>query len=381
MQRVPASMEARRNIIDRRPRRLMTTEYVYDPTTLSPWLAGLAAGAVGAMAGILLAFSLRSPDDIVANSVSVTVAALIVGLASGWLWRRVRATTRALPTFRWAVFGGLIAALVAIAIVDQVALANLIPYAGPIAAAVFASVGLLTPFFATHHFPGWGVAVLVVLAVALAIGLFGRGNVESGELSLSDLTTTTLAPTANTQSETTVAPSTSADPADVAPVETFTEYVINQGSATWSVPENLYGLDAVAVGRSDELTGTISPQAGASFEIDLTSFTSDQPRRDEFVRRLFGSDPIATFTSESFEVPEAADGEVVMLEVPGTLTVNGTPRDVVWSVEARKVGSVVEVTGEVDVTLSEFGITPPSLGFVQVEDQATLEVLFQADGR
>lgn len=359
----------------------MTTQYVYDPTTLSPWLAGLAAGAVGAMAGTLLAFSLRSPDDVVANSVSVTVAALVVGLASGWLWRRVRAVSGGLSTFRWAVFGGFIAALIGIAIVDQVALANLIPYGGPIAAAVFASVGLLTPFFATHHFPPWGVAVLVVVAVALGIGLFGRGNVESGELSLSDLTTTTLAPTANTQSETSAVPSTAADPAEAAPAEAFSEFVISQGTATWAVPENLYGLDTVAVGRSDELTGTITPGSGFDFEIDLTTFTSDQPRRDEFVRRLFGSDPIVTFTADAFELPEAADGEEVMLDVAGTLTVNGTPRDVVWSVEARKVGSVVEVTGEVDVTLTEFGITPPRLAFVEVVDEATLEVLFQADGR
>lgn len=359
----------------------MTTQYVYDPTTLNPWLAGLAAGAVGAMAGTLLAFSLRSPDDIVANSVSVTVAALIVGVVSGWLWRRIRATDGGIATFRWAVFGGFIVALVGIAVVDQVALANLIPYGVPIAIAVFASIGLLTPFFATHHFPVWGVGVLVVIAAAMAVGLFGRGNVESGELSLSDLTTTTLAPTANTQSETSVAPSTTADPEDTVPADAFGEFVISQGSATWSVPENLYGLDAVAVGRSDELTGTITPGAGFAFEVDLTTFTTDQARRDAFVRRLFGSDPVASFISDSFDLPEAGDGEVVVLDVPGTLTVNGTPRDVVWSVEARKVGSVVEVTGEVDITLTEFGITPPSLGFVQVEDEATLQVLFQADGR
>jgi polyisoprenoid-binding protein YceI len=356
----------------------MTSRYVYDPTTLNPWLAGLAAGAVGAMAGTLLAFSLRSPDDVVANSVSVSLAALIVGLASGWLWRRLRASRNGLRTFRLAVFGGFIAALIGIVVADQVALASLIPYGAPIAAAVFASVGLLTPFFAMHHLPSWGVAGLVVVAAALAVGLFGRGNVESGDLSLSDLTTTTLAPTANTQSETAQAPTTT-DPGD--PDDTFSEFVIAGGTATWSVPETLYGLDAVAVGRSEGLTGTITPGAGFSFEVDLTTFVTDQPRRDQFVRRMFSSDPVASFTSDAFELPDAGDGEVVTLTVPGTLTVNGTPRDVVWSVEARKDGSVISASGELDVTLTEFGISPPSLPFVQVKDEARLEVLFEADGR
>lgn len=358
----------------------MTTQYVYDPTTLNPWLAGLAAGAVGALAGTLLAFSLRSPDDIVANSVTVTIAALVIGVASGWLWRRVRATSGGLTTFRWAVFGGFVAALIAVAAVDQVALANLIPYGVPIAGAIFGSVGLLTPFFATHHWPPWGVALLVVAAVAVAIGLFGRGNVASGDLSLSDLTTTTLAPTSNTQSETSESPSTTADPETVVAASEFVEFSISDGTATWSVPETLYGLDTVAVGRSESLTGTITPGAGFAFEIDLTTFMSDQPNRDRFVRNLFSGDPIATFVASSFELPDEGDGEVVTLDVPGTLTVNGTPQEVVWSVEARKDGSIVSVTGELDITLTEFGITPPSLGFVQVEDEARLEVLFQANG-
>jgi hypothetical protein len=39
------------------------------------------------------------------------------------------------------------------------------------------------------------------------------------------------------------------------------------------------------------------------------------------------------------------------------------------------------VTGELDITLTEFGLTPPRLAFVQVEDEAHLEVLFQAFGQ
>lgn len=359
----------------------MAGDYVYDPKALSPWLAGLAAGAVGAIAGTMLAFSQRSPDDIVANSVTVTVGALLIGLASGWLWRRVRATNNALTTFRLAMVGGFVVTLVAIAIVDQVALSRLVPYGMPIGAVIFAAVGLLTPFFATHHWPAWAVAILVVIAVALALVLFGRGNVASGDLSLSDLTTTTLAPTAISQVGETTETTDATDTTVAAAAESFSEFVISDGAATWTVPETLQGLAVVAVGRSDELTGTITPGGGFEFEIDLTTFTSDQPRRDAFVRDMFASAPIATFSSDTFDLPDAPDGEVVTMQVPGTMIVNGTPRQVVWEVEARKDGAVLSVTGELDITLTEFGLTPPRLGFVQVEDEARLEVLFQAAGR
>ena len=355
----------------------MPSEYRYDPDALNPWLAGLAAGAVGAMAGTVLAFSLLSPDEVVANSVTVTLGALVVGLASGWLWRRVRATSNGLATFRWALVGAFVVTLVAVAIVDQVALSRLIPYGMPIAAVIFVVVGLLTPYLATHHWPVWTVAVLVVIALAVAVGLFGRGNVESGDLSLSDLTTTTLAPSANTQGDATDTTDAGAD----APAESFGEFVISAGTATWTVPETLQGLATVAVGRSEALSGTITPGGGFEFAIDLTTFTSDQPRRDGFVRNMFAGLPIATFTSDEFDLPDGPDGEVVMIQVPGTLTVNGTPRAVIWEVEARKDGAVISVTGELDITLTEFGLTPPRLAFVQVEDEAHLEVLFQADGR
>lgn len=359
----------------------MSDDYTYDSGTLKPSLAGLTAGAVAAIAGTLLAFTLRSPDDIVANSLTVTIAALIIGLVSGMLWRRVRATGNGLRTFRWAMFGGFVVTMVAVAIIDQVALSGAISYAGPIGALIFATLGLLTPYFSTMHWPTWVVAIPVVLAIALSIALFGRGNVASGDLSLSDLTTTTVA----------TEPVTAAgDPASTIPPpvttlatapETITEYIIREGgTATWTVPETLRGLATVAVGRSEELTGSITPGGGFEFTIDLTTFTSDQARRDEFVRDMFASDPLAMFSADSFELPDAPDGEEVLMEVPGTMTINGTERDVVWVVEARRDGPVVSVTGELDIVLTDFNITPPNLAIVQVEDEAHLEVLFQADG-
>ena len=357
----------------------MSDEYVYDPDTLDPWLAGLASGALAAIVGTLMAFALRSPDEVVASSLTVAIGSLVIGLVSGLLWRRLRATDNGLTTFRWAMVGGFVVSLLAIGIIDQVALSSLIPYGAPIAGMIFFTVGWFTPFFATLHWSWWVPAVMALVALAMGVGLFGRGNVESGDLALSDLTTTTATPpnTATGDPATTIP---SPVPTEAAEPATFTQFTTNDGVATWSVPETLRGLKTVAVGRSETLTGSITPGEGFEFTIDLTTFTSDQSRRDQFVRDMFDADPLASFTSDLFDLPDAPDGEVVTLSVPGTMTVNGTPLEVVWQVEAVKNGAVVSVTGELDIILTEFGLTPPSLGFVQVEDEAHLEVLFQAEG-
>jgi hypothetical protein len=246
---------------------------------------------------------------------------------------------------------------------------------------IFFTVGWFTPYFATLYWAWWIPAVLVLIALAMGVGLFGRGNVASGELSLSDLTTTTMATPSNTATGGTATTIPSPLATEATEPATFTEFTIDDGVATWTVPETLRGLRTVAVSRSESLTGSITPGEGFEFTVDLTTFMSDQSRRDRFVRDMFGADPLATFTADSFELPDVPDGEVVTVQVAGTMIVNGTPRQVVWEVEAVKDGPVLSVTGELDITLTEFGLTPPRLAFVQVEDEAHLEVLFQAFGQ
>ncbi|MEA2058845.1 MAG: hypothetical protein U9O63_09000, partial [Actinomycetota bacterium] len=60
----------------------MSSEYQYDPRTLNPVLSGLAAGAVGAIAGSIVSLSITTPDEIVANTLSLTILARLIGLAT-----------------------------------------------------------------------------------------------------------------------------------------------------------------------------------------------------------------------------------------------------------------------------------------------------------
>lgn len=368
----------------------MSREYRYDPRTLNPVLAGLAAGSVGAIAGSLVSLSITTPDELVANTLSLTIVAMLIGLATGELWRRVRATDDGLRTFSLTVFAAFLLTLIVLVSIDRFALQNLLPYAVPVAGLVFLSVGLLTPPFSRSVVSSWLVVIPLVLALAIGIGLFGRGKAASGDLSLEDVggaaATTT---TAVTGSE--APPSTSANGPDTSepaaaeaiaiPGDLAAEYVVAEGIATYTVPETLRGLSAEAVGRTDVVTGTIRPSTSLEVTVDLQSFESDQARRDRRVREMFAGAPTATFTTESLDLPaEVERDQIVPLTVEGSMTVNDVTRDLSWTAEARVVEGAIEIVAETDIVLTDYGVTPPTIGgIVEVEDAAHLEIVIRAE--
>ena len=360
----------------------MSDDYTYDPRSLNPVLAGLAAGSVGAIAASLIALPVHSPDELVANSLTITIAALAIGALSGLLWRKIRATANATRTFAFTMVGGFVVTMMAAAIIDQIALERFIPYAGAASLVIFLSIGLLTPVFSQAVVPAWVAFIPVVLALIVGFGLFGRGTSTSGDLSLDDLeTTTTVAAAAEPVEGSSTTLAAASDTADESTEEPSADgvYVVDEGVASYTVPETLRGLQVDAVGISETLTGSVSTDGAFEFELDLTTFVSDQSRRDSRVVQMFSADPLAVFVSSDFVWPDGPDGTPITFDVAGAMTVNSTERDLTWQVEARKDGDTISVTGETDITLTEFGIEPPSIGgVVDVEDEAHLEVLFQA---
>jgi hypothetical protein len=145
--------------------------YTYDPSTWSPVLAGIVAGAIGAIVSALVALGLDSPDETYANSLTVVLVALVLGAASGALWRRLRATSNGLRTFGWTTAGGFVVVLAAIVIADQTVVTNLTPYAIPVATIIFVTLGFLTPLIDGIRAPVWTAAIPIVIALGLGIGL------------------------------------------------------------------------------------------------------------------------------------------------------------------------------------------------------------------
>ena len=167
-------------------------------------------------------------------------------------------------------------------------------------------------------------------------------------------------------------------------------WTVGSGSeAGYRVREKLAALPAKsdAVGRSSAVTGgfVVAESGGGlvasdgQFEVDLTQLKSDKSQRDNRIRTSgLETDrfPKATFVSSSdVKVPaRAGTGKAVKILVRGELTIHGITRTVAIPVDTRASRDQVELVGSLNFPMSDFGVTPPSIGgFVTVDNDATLE--------
>ena len=98
--------------------------------------------------------------------------------------------------------------------------------------------------------------------------------------------------------------------------------------------------------------------------------------RDSFMRDLLEVEthPTATFRlGAPVALPDLEQGGTV--EVPGTLTLRGTEHPVTFTLDVVRDGAGLRAAGSAPVTFSDLGLEAPSLGFVEVEDAGTLELL------
>jgi polyisoprenoid-binding protein YceI len=96
---------------------------------------------------------------------------------------------------------------------------------------------------------------------------------------------------------------------------------------------------------------------------------------------MFAGSPEAVFTTDTLGLPSEVEvNEVVPLTIDGSLTINEVTRDVTWAAEARVVEDAIEVAAEIDIVLTDYGVTPPAIGgIVEVEDAAHLEIVIRAE--
>ena len=161
----------------------------------------------------------------------------------------------------------------------------------------------------------------------------------------------------------------------------FTDY-----SSSWAgfrVAEVLQGLgDVYAVGRTPVVSGSLEADGAtiqsARIEVDLTTITSDQSRRDPAIQRALDTVTFPTAVLETRE-PVAldaipVDGEPFTASVPGTLTIRGISQDVDIELNGQRVGDVVVVVGTLPVDFTTFDVTMPTAPVVlSVEDAGDLE--------
>ena len=147
--------------------------------------AGLAAGALAAVAGALVQLPLHSPADVLFNAGTVTVGALATGGVAGVLLDRVQCRAGKLRLF-YGAWAGAFVVLALVAVVGESQLARTVSYVVPLGAIVLGTTGVLTPWLAGSRVVRSWTLVLVAVAVAMAVGvgLAGEGDQASGKLEL-----------------------------------------------------------------------------------------------------------------------------------------------------------------------------------------------------
>lgn len=340
-------------------------------------LAGLAAGALAALAAALVNLPLKSPDDAFFNSATVVIGALVAGLAGGLVWQAVQRRGAPLRDFlacMAAAFVLVAGGALLLDVLPNAPLSGIPRFVVPLAALVLGGVALLVPLFAR---PAWraqfAAPVAGVTALALGIALAGQGDAESGRLALPD------APAGQTAGAV-------LRPADVAGMV----YTVTAGESavTYTVREKLaqLPLPSDAVGKTTRVSGAVYLDGRPStITVDVSTFASDQRMRDNFIRTNpngpnFGNNPQAQIVVTDLDLPaEYREGETVTRTVTGMMTIRGVTRPQTFAVEARLTGGVLTAHATTDFTWADYQIPAPNIGgFVQVEDNVRIEVLLVA---
>ena len=203
-----------------------------------------------------------------------------------------------------------------------------------------------------------------------------------------------------------------------APSEVFAQttsgeirFEIAEGTrAFYRVREQLVGISFLndAVGVAEGISGTVVVKADGTVDaresrlvLDLATFSSDQTRRDNFIRtRVFEiaqargcqpdcelHDTNATFVplraSSSPLAPENVDTffPIVGFELIGDLTLHGVTKEITWEILTtyNLDEGLVEGKAQTSFTFSMFDLMKPVLPFLlTVEDEIRLEIDFKA---
>ena len=155
--------------------------------------------------------------------------------------------------------------------------------------------------------------------------------------------------------------------------------------AGFRVQEELASIGAkTAVGRTPDVTGGMTIDGTtiteASFEVDMTTLTTDSGLRDNAIRQQAietSRFPTATFTTtapiELGSIP--AEGEEITVDATGELTLHGVTKTVTIPLTAKRQGDVIAVVGSLDIPFSDYSISQPRAAAVlSVDDKGVMEV-------
>jgi polyisoprenoid-binding protein YceI len=163
--------------------------------------------------------------------------------------------------------------------------------------------------------------------------------------------------------------------------------VSDQSAASYHARETIVsrGVPSDAVGTTNDVSGEIQLESSGilrgqvtNITVDLRTLASDEARRDNFIRQnTLQTDqyPYAEFRSTGSAGPAVyRAGDEVTFQIPGIMTIHGQERPVVWEATAKLNGDMLTGTATTRVKLSDFGLEPPRLAILSVEDEMTWQI-------
>ena len=254
------------------------------------------------------------------------------------------------------------------------------------------------------------IAIAGLVALLAAFSACGDGEEEAASPASTPAAPAAAAPTPTEAAPATLTPDTPTPaptaaptatptpaPAPTAPAASTPEYdedraigeiegvtfVVAEGSeVTFTVEEQLtrLPLPIEAVMRTEELSGQFRADGSpVTITVDLHSLRSDQDRRDQYIRqRMFPDHPTATFTVDGDRpFPDGfTDGEEVMTQLEGTLSIRSIEVPITFDITARDDGDVVHLLGETTFTWADLGMDEPRAGIVVwVAEEVRVNVL------
>lgn len=149
---------------------------------------------------------------------------------------------------------------------------------------------------------------------------------------------------------------------------------------------------ADVVGSTQEIEGQLqlnlddlsSPLGTNRFSVNLASLTTDQSRRDGWIREngpQFNRYPLAEFTATGIEdAPRTyTQGDEVQFKLPGDLTIREVTQPVTFDVTAKLEGDTITGVATAQLLLTDFGIEPPNFAnTLKVENEFGVRVEFTA---
>jgi polyisoprenoid-binding protein YceI len=221
------------------------------------------------------------------------------------------------------------------------------------------------------------VAVLAILAVTLGpyiyIHFIKGEEAESLVVGCDDTSGTTTATTTGGSAFTI----TAGNAIDASRAEGT--WAVAPGSVVgYRVKENLFGQSTTAVGRSSDVTGTVTVDGGkvtaASFEVQMNGFHSPESRRDaQFNGRIMSVDQFPT-SKFVLSQPVALPARGGSAPAVGDLTLHGVTKPVTLTMTALDCGKYIDAVGSTKVVFADFSIPAPSTAGISVDDNGLLEV-------